>query len=130
MIILVEYNLGSFLSVLKIVIKFMKNKITLYSKQNIPFIYYNNFAKVVVGNNIYHFGIIQSKVIKQLYLASNTDSPWVFGKELLYKAGSSSIRVSGLFRSKPKWRKIIESDRKGYYRLHPSLILHNDHTLV
>ncbi len=108
----------------------MANKITLYSKQNIPFIYYNNFTKVVVGNNIYHFGNIQSKVIKQLYLASNTDSPWLFGKELLYRAGSSSIRMSSLFRSHINWRQVIESDKRGYYRFNSNLILKNDRTLT
>ena len=101
----------------------MANFISLNPIQHIPFTYYNDFAKIVVDNNIYHFGNIQSKVIKQLYLASSTDSPWLFGKELLYNAGSSSIRISGLFRSKPKWRKIIESDKRGYYRLNPSLKL-------
>ncbi len=93
------------------------NLINIKHQQNTPFIYYNNFAKVVVGNNIYHFGNIQSKVIKQLYLASNTDSPWLFGKELLYNAGSRCLSVRDLFRGQPKWRQLIESDKRGYYRL-------------
>ncbi|NRB10615.1 MAG: hypothetical protein HRU35_03240 [Rickettsiaceae bacterium] len=77
------------------------------NQHNIPFIYYNDFAKVVVGNKIYHFGNIQAKVIKQLYIAASTDSPWVFGKQALYKAGSSTVRMSGLFGSKLKSQKIV-----------------------
>ena len=95
----------------------MSDYTSLKSSDIIPFTYYNDFAKIVVGNDIYHFGNIQAKVVKQLYLASNTHSPWLFGKELLYNAGSRCICVRDLFRSQPKWRKLIQSDRRGYYRL-------------
>ena len=81
------------------------------------FQYYNNFSKILFAGKWYHLGIIQARVIKLLYLASLTDSPWVFGKELLYKAGSESIRMRDLFKSQHDWKKIIESDHKGNYRL-------------
>ncbi|NRB10100.1 MAG: hypothetical protein HRU35_00545 [Rickettsiaceae bacterium] len=87
------------------------------NQHNIPFIYYNDFAKVTAGNKMYHFGNMQAKVIKQLYVAASTDSPWVFGKQALYKAGSRSLCMRDLFRSQPKWRKLVESDKRGYYRL-------------
>lgn len=81
------------------------------------FQYYNNFSKVLFAGKWYHLGIMQAKVIKQLYYASLTDSPWIFGKELLYKAGSESIRMRDLFKSQSGWKEIIESDHKGNYRL-------------
>lgn len=87
-----------------------------FSKNN-SFQYYNNFAKVFAYGRLYHFGKIQAKVIKQLYEASFTDSPWLFGKELLYNVNSHSICLRDLFKSQPYWQQLIESDKRGNYRL-------------
>ncbi len=99
-------------------------------QHDVPFIYYNDFAKIIAGNKIYHFGNIQAKVIKQLYVAASTDSPWIFGKQALYNAGSSTIRMSGLFGSKLKSQEIIQSDRRGYYRLNPNLKLYSNNKRI
>ena len=96
----------------------MKTTKTTPNNSNKPFKYYNEFAKVITGGRIYHFGRIQAKVISQLYAASFTNSPWLFGKDILYKAGSHTTRVSDLFKSQPNWRLLIESDRRGNYRLY------------
>ncbi|NRB10184.1 MAG: hypothetical protein HRU35_00995 [Rickettsiaceae bacterium] len=87
------------------------------NNQQGDFIHYNDFAKVITKGEIYHFGKMQSQVIKQLYEVANSNSPWLFGKELLYKAGATTMRLSDLFKSQPKWRNLIESDRRGNYRL-------------
>ncbi len=92
------------------------------SDQQSDFIYYNDFAKVIIKGEIYHFGKMQSQVVKQLFEAANSNSPWLFGKELLYKAGATTMRLSDLFKSQPKWRNLIESDRRGNYRLKLSTI--------
>lgn len=81
------------------------------------FQYYNDFCKIFTCGKWYHLGRMQAKVIKQLYFASFTKYPWVFGKELLYKAGSKSIYMRDLFKSHMSWHDLIESDKKGNYRL-------------
>jgi hypothetical protein len=77
----------------------MKTTKTTPNNSNKPFKHYNEFAKVITDGRIYHFGRIQAKVISQLYAASFTNSPWLFGKDILYKAGSHTTRVSDLFKS-------------------------------
>jgi len=78
---------------------------------------YNNFAKVFAHGRLYHFGTIQAKVIEQLYAASVTSFPWLCGKELLHKAGSRYLILRDLFKSQNNWQQLIESDRRGSYRL-------------
>lgn len=77
----------------------------------------NNFGKVIFRGKMYHFGTLQARVIKQLYLASFSSSPWLFGKTMLGKASAHSLTVRDLFKSQKNWRDIIESDGRGYYRL-------------
>jgi hypothetical protein len=39
------------------------------------------------------------------------------GKLILGEAGSSSTRMSDVFKSQPHWRRLIDSDGRGRYRL-------------
>ena len=78
---------------------------------------YNDFAKVICHGRLYHFGLLQSKIIKQLYCASFSSSPWLFGQNMLENASAHSATIRDLFKSQKNWREIIESDNKGYYRL-------------
>jgi len=98
-------------------LKYLSQNKFPYSQNLHKFFQQNNFAKVFIHGRLYHFGIIQAKVIEQLYAASLTNSPWVCGKELLYQAGSKSIALRELFKSQTNWQQLIESDRKGSYRL-------------
>jgi hypothetical protein len=84
---------------------------------NKSFEYYNDFTKISVSGKWYHLGFIQAKIIKQLYIASFTNSPWICGKTLLYNAGSESQRLRDLFKSQNYWQELIISDYKGNYRL-------------
>jgi hypothetical protein len=68
-----------------------------------------------------NFGAIQSNIINQLVEVHDTDAPWVHGKTLLYNAGSQAIRMRDLFKSQPLWREIIESDKRGHYRISSEL---------
>lgn len=81
------------------------------------FSYCNDFAKVLRNGKIYYFGKKQAIVVKQLYEAYGTSSPWVFGKELLYNAGSKSIQMKDLFKKNKSWNDLIISDGQGNYRL-------------
>ena len=43
--------------------------------------------------------------------------PWQSGKAILAAAGSRSLKMSDVFKSKKNWRLLIESDGRGAYRL-------------
>ena len=75
------------------------------------------FRHITVSGQDQTFGDLQSKIIKILYEAAGTQNPWRFGKVMLEDAGSGSRNINELFRSKEDWRMLIESDRRGYYRL-------------
>ena len=65
----------------------------------------------------YVFGDMQSTILRQLYEAAQTDTPWCSGKRLLADAGSRSFSLSNIFKRNPIWRKIILSDGRGAYRI-------------
>jgi hypothetical protein len=77
----------------------------------------NEYGEVHVAGRVFNFGQVQSRVVKQLHRAAITGDPWCSGKALLAVAGSSSTRVSDLFKSQRDWRQLMESDRRGNYRL-------------
>lgn len=77
----------------------------------------NDFEELTLGARTYNFGPIQAKVVSILYHAANTDSPWRHGKQVLAEAGSSCTRLADLFKTQPEWRELIQSDRRGKYRL-------------
>jgi hypothetical protein len=66
---------------------------------------------------VFHLGPIQAKIVKQLHKAALTNEPWRSGTLLLEGAGSTSIKLADVFKSKRHWRRLIESDRRGKYRL-------------
>jgi hypothetical protein len=52
------------------------------------------------------------QAVRKLHQASKTDDPWVAGRDLV------EGRMVDAFKSlKPNWRLLIESDKKGKYRL-------------
>jgi hypothetical protein len=88
------------------------------------------FATAVVAGEFWHsptydvvrlrgvefrLGPIRREVVRKLHEASRTDQPWVSGKLLL---PNPTARMVDTFKSlKPSWRLLIESDRRGNYRL-------------
>ena len=60
----------------------------------------------------------QAKVVKLLH-EGHLREPWQFGQKILGEAGAGSMRMVHVFRShkEPHWSRLIESDRRGYYRL-------------
>lgn len=75
------------------------------------------FRKVWFAGTQHHFGTIQASVLSQLYEAAQNGVPWQNGKKLLHEAGSQSFTMQNVFKSNPHWRKFIESDGRGAYRL-------------
>jgi len=79
-----------------------------------------DFTKVCVGGEWHSFGPKQAAVLRLLKLASDTDVPWRDGKRLLGDIGSTTLRLSDLFKRRSVWRQLVNADGKGSYRLHAS----------
>ena len=79
-----------------------------------------DFSEVTLGTQTFLLGAIQAQVVRILYDAAATASPWRPGKEVLAEAGASCTRMADLFKTQPGWRKLIQSDRRGKYRLNSS----------
>lgn len=62
-------------------------------------------------------GQVQARIVRQLHKAVRTGDGWCSGKAVLADAGSASKRMQDVFKSQPRWRELIESDRHGHYRL-------------
>lgn len=77
----------------------------------------NDYGEVHLSGLIFKLGSLQSQVVKQLHKAALTGEPWCDGKTLLHTAGSACTRLADLFKSQRHWRQLIESDRRGRYRL-------------
>jgi hypothetical protein len=69
------------------------------------------------GDVRFEFGTHQAKVVQLLFDARVHGKPWVSGKILKHKVGFISARLVDLFKSKPHWRRLILSDRRGNYCL-------------
>lgn len=76
-----------------------------------------DYRDVSIGGVSFTLGPIQAQVVRLLHKHPLDKAGWCCGKKLLAKAGSSSIRMADVFKSQPNWRKLIESDRRGNYRL-------------
>lgn len=74
------------------------------------------------------FGVRQQEVIRLLVVAKEKKYGWVDGNILLERAGAKAPRMRDLFRSKPIWRELIESDKHGHYRLHENIIIERSYT--
>lgn len=88
-------------------------------KSNHPlgFVVENNGRYVRKENREWHFSDMQAALIRALYDASLTESPWLNGKQTLHLIGAQTFRVKDLFKHQSNWRDLVESNGKGYYRL-------------
>lgn len=80
------------------------------------------FRKVHHNGTDFRFDEMQAAVMQRLYDAAMEGDPWQNGKQLLEQAGSLSFTMQNIFKSNPHWRKLIESDKRGSYRLQPSFL--------
>lgn len=77
----------------------------------------HGFSEITLGEQTFMLGQIQARVVRILHDAAMRGFPWQHGKAVLAEAGSSCTRLSDLFKTQPEWRKLIQSDRRGRYRL-------------
>ena len=89
--------------------------------------YDTHFQNVTFGEYIYSFGMVQASIVKQLFQASNGNSPKIHFKILLEKSGAQSMTIRDIFKSQPDWKHLICHDNRGYYWLHPDFM--NDMTV-
>lgn len=80
-----------------------------------------DYRKVWLGDELLQFGPIQAEVIRVLHRAHLAGDPWQNGKAVLSTAGSKSLRIADVFKSNPDWRRLIESNQRGFYRLTAAL---------
>ncbi len=78
---------------------------------------FNAYSEVHLGGLVFQLGPIQARVVKLLHKAAQAGEPWCIGKLVLGEAGSACTRMADLFKSQPHWRRLIESDGRGRYRL-------------
>jgi hypothetical protein len=77
----------------------------------------NEFREITVDGHVFHLGPLQAKLVKRLHEVAYSANPWLDGKLILGEAGSGSTRMADVFKSQPRWRDLIESDKRGRYRL-------------
>lgn len=80
----------------------------------------DDYREVRAGGLVFHLGPIQAEVVRHLHVAAENGAPWCVGKVVLGAAGSLSTRMADVFKSQPHWRRLIDSDRRGRYRLRSS----------
>ena len=76
-----------------------------------------DYQDVRCNGQRFRLGAIQAQVVRALHEAAQRGAPWQNGKVLLAAAGSRSLKMADVFKSKPNWRMLIESDGRGAYRL-------------
>lgn len=91
------------------------------------FRYSNDYRHITLNGHEYRLGDVQARIIEQLHDAARSRQPWIHGKTLIYESGSQALRVRDIFKHQRKWRELIKSDDRGYYRLNiPSNELQNN----
>ena len=81
------------------------------------FIHTVGYREVRSRGFCFQLGAIQADVVQALHAAAQAGQPWENGKNLLTAAGSRSLKMVDVFKSKPEWRELIQSDGRGNYRL-------------
>ena len=76
-----------------------------------------DYSHIRCSGHEFRLGAIQAQVVRILHAAALRGDPWQSGKAVLASAGSRSLKMSDVFKSQKNWRLLIESDRRGDYRL-------------
>jgi len=87
----------------------------------IAFQHDEDFRNLRLGQLRVTLGRLQGAVVKHLYEAARSGDGWCFGKSVLAAVGSTSNRMSDVFKSKPESTLLFESDGRGQYRFRAKL---------
>jgi len=85
--------------------------------EGLPIVVLDDGRGVRLGDRTFRFGEVQAKAVRRLHQAAMAGEAWVDGKVVLHEIGSRSAKISDLFKSKPGWRELIDTDGRGRYRL-------------
>lgn len=77
----------------------------------------NGYQEVRCDGIAFRLGAIQAEVVRILHEAALAGDPWQDGKTILQTAGSRSLKMSDVFKSQKQWRRLIQSNQRGQYRL-------------
>jgi len=81
------------------------------------FIASHGYKDVRCNGHLFQLGPIQAEVVRALHAAAEAGQPFQNGKLILGAAGSKSLKMADVFKSKENWRELIRSDRRGNYCL-------------
>lgn len=81
------------------------------------FVHSQDYRIVQIAGEIFSLGVYQAAVVKILHQAALAGTPWCNGVAILGEIDCSTLRMSDLFKSKRGWRRLIESNGRGMYRL-------------
>ena len=76
-----------------------------------------DYSHIRCNGREFRLGPIQVQVVRILHAAARRGDPWQSGKAVLWEAGSRSLKISDIFKSKKDWPLLIESNGRGAYRL-------------
>ena len=76
-----------------------------------------DYQSVRCNGREFRLGPIQAQVVRILHAAAQRGDPWQSGKAVLSQAGSRSLKMADVFKSKKDWPLLIESNGRGAYRL-------------
>lgn len=76
-----------------------------------------DYQNVRCNGSEFRLGPIQAQVVRILHAAALQGDPWQSGKAVLASAGSLSLKMADVFKSKKDWQLLIESNGRGAYRL-------------
>lgn len=93
------------------------NKTVKYDDSEVLILKSPDFSSIELYGERYNFGAKQAKVVKHLYDQYYLGDPWSHGKALLRAANSECYRLSNLFNKHKAWRKVIISNKRGFYRI-------------
>jgi hypothetical protein len=81
-----------------------------------------DFTRVLFGGTWHKFGKKQAAVLQLLKAAHEKGEPWREAQQLLTEAKADSMRLVDLFRHKPVWRQLVETNGNGGYRLNMAML--------
>lgn len=81
------------------------------------FVHSPDYRIVQIAGEIFSLGVYQAAVVRILHQAALAGNPWCNGVAILGEINCSTLRMSDLFKSKRGWRRLIESNGRGMYRL-------------
>lgn len=81
------------------------------------FTYDQHYLHVRIRGREFWLTRTQAAIVRHLHLAAMEGQPWVHVETLREGVGFETAKLSDLFRRQADWQDLIQSDRRGSYRL-------------